>query len=151
MLYLDVVPAGSIAVADIGSGAGFPGIPMKMIRPEITLYLVEPSSKKSSFLTHLVRTMDLQAVTVIEKRVEEIHAPGDIQPVDAVVSRALFSVKDFVKKTAHLVKTGGRLVLSKGPNVSGELTTLQSGGIDLIVRRLPVSDIKRFFVVVSLP
>jgi len=150
VLYLNVLPAEKITVADIGSGAGFPGIPMKMIRPEIEMYLVEPSAKKSSFLNHLIRTMNLDAITVIEKRVEETRTPGDIIPVDAAVSRALFSVKDFIRKTSHLVKPGGWLVLSKGPKVSEELKRIKHGEAELIIRRLPLSDIKRFFVVITL-
>ncbi|MDQ7786693.1 MAG: 16S rRNA (guanine(527)-N(7))-methyltransferase RsmG [Thermodesulfovibrionales bacterium] len=150
VLYLNFLPAKRITVADIGSGAGFPGIPMKMVRPEINMYLIEPSAKKSSFLNHLIRTMNLDAIMVIEKRVEEAMTPGDIIPVDAAVSRALFSVKDFVRKTSHMVKPGGRLVLSKGPKVSGELKMMNNAEVEIIMRRLPLSDIKRFFVVITL-
>jgi len=149
-LYLNVLPAERITVADIGSGAGFPGIPMKLIRPEINMYLIEPSVKKSSFLNHIIRTLNLDAITVIEKRVEEIGTPVDILPVDAAVSRALFSVKDFIKKTSHMVKPGGRLVLSKGPKVSEELKMIKEGEAELIIRRLPLIDIERFFVVITL-
>ena len=94
--------------------------------------------------------MNLDAITVIEKRVEEIRSPGDVIPVDAAVSRALFSVKDFIKKTSHMVKQGGRLVLSKGPKVSEELKMMKDGEVRIITRRLPLNEIERFFVVITL-
>lgn len=150
VLYLNVLPAERITVADIGSGAGFPGIPMKLIRPEIDMYLVEPSAKKSSFLHHIIRTLNLDTITVLEKRVEDTRTPDDIIPVDMAVSRALFSVRDFIRKTSPMVKPGGRLILSKGPKVSEELKMIQEGEFEIIIRKLPLSAIERFFVVITL-
>jgi 16S rRNA (guanine527-N7)-methyltransferase len=144
------MPAEKITVADIGSGAGFPGIPMKMIRPEIEMYLIEPSAKKSAFLNHIIRTLDLDAIQVIEKRVEEIRIPQDGIPVDVAVSRALFSVKDFMKKASRIVKAGGRLVLSKGPKVTDELKKMNDIESEIIIHKLPLVAVKRFFVVIQL-
>src|SRR4030066_1857491 len=53
LLYLKALPDGPLKVADIGSGAGFPGIPVKIMRPEIGMYLIEPTGKKTAFLGHI--------------------------------------------------------------------------------------------------
>ncbi|MEW6215889.1 MAG: 16S rRNA (guanine(527)-N(7))-methyltransferase RsmG, partial [Nitrospirota bacterium] len=60
LLYLKAIPDGEIKIADVGSGAGFPGIPLKIIRPEIEMYLIEPSRKKSAFLRHIIRQVGLK-------------------------------------------------------------------------------------------
>jgi 16S rRNA (guanine527-N7)-methyltransferase len=142
-LYLKALPADVHSVADVGSGAGLPGLPLKIMRPELEVFLIESSSKKSSFLRHMLRTLELEGVECIEGRVEDIK---DIE-VDAVLTRALFSVGDFIKKAGHIVRPGGIFVLSKGPKVEGELEgaafeyeTMEIG--------LPLTDIKRTLVMV---
>jgi 16S rRNA (guanine527-N7)-methyltransferase len=149
-LYLKVISPGRITIADIGSGAGFPGIPIKIIRPEIEMNLIEPSLKKSAFLDHIIRTLKLEAIRVIEKRVEEIKIPQDSMPVDVAVSRALFSVKDFMKKASRIVKEGGRLVLSKGPRVTEELKKIKNAESEVVMHKLPLVAVERFFVVIHL-
>lgn len=145
LLYLSAIPEGELYVMDIGSGAGFPGIPIKIIRPEIAMYLVEPSRKKAGFLRHLIGVLGLSGVEVTESRVEEIKHLA----LDVVVTRALFDLKDFCRKALPLLKEGGRLVVSKGPKVKEELKAI--GGIhhEVIVLPLPLSTMKRFIVVIS--
>ncbi len=74
LLYLKALPDGEITVADVGSGAGFPGLPIKIIRPEIEMYLIESSRKKAAFLKHIIRQLGLKKAEVIEKRIEETRA-----------------------------------------------------------------------------
>lgn len=145
LLYLKAMPEGSVSVMDVGSGAGFPGIPIKIIRPEIAMYLLEPSRKKANFLIHIIKTLGLDKIEVIEKRVEEVKA----LTVDVAVTRALFEVKEFLKKASSLVKEGGRLIMSKGPKVNEELKSIKNINYELLTLTLPVSDIKRFIVVVT--
>ena len=145
LLYLEAMPAGKIEAADIGSGAGFPGIPLKIIRPEIKLFLIEPSEKKSAFLRNIIGELGLKETEVVEKRVEDIKVPVT---VDVALTRALFKVKDFVRKVSPIVKKGGILVLSKGPRVREELKDLKDIGCDLLAVKLPLSEIKRYLVVV---
>lgn len=132
-----------LSLADVGSGAGFPGIPIKLLRPDFEVHLIEPSRKKSAFLRHMIRTLSLEGITVIEKPVEEV---GDVV-VDVAVTRALFKAGDFVKKAGRLVGAGGLFILSKGPRVGEELrgTALD---YELKVLPLPGSDAMRHFVVI---
>ncbi len=149
LLYLKVMPDGEIKVADVGSGAGFPGIPVKIIRPEIEMYLIEPSGKKSAFLRHIIRELELNKIEVIEKRIEEIKVNQELSlPVDIVVTRALFTVKDFIKKSSHIVKQGGILILNKGPRVKEELKIISDIKYKIITVNLPLTDIKRYIVIV---
>lgn len=147
LLYLKGMPEGEMSVMDVGSGAGFPGIPLKIMRPEIFLYLLEPSRKKATFLRHMVKLLGFDAVEVIEKRVEELKSPA----VDAAVTRALFTIKDFCEKAMPLVKRRGRLILSKGPKVKEELKEVEGKKMkfEILALRLPLTDIHRFMVIVT--
>ncbi len=142
-LYLRALPADLHSLADVGSGAGLPGLPLKIMRPELEVFLIESSLKKSSFLRHMLRVLKLEGIECVESRVEDV---AGIE-VDAALTRALFSVGDFIKKAGHIVKPGGIFVLSKGPKVEEELSgaafeyeTMETG--------LPMTDIKRTLVVV---
>jgi len=146
LLYLKAMPQGGIRVMDVGSGAGFPGIPIKIIRPEIEMYLVEPKRKKAAFLRHMIGTLRISNIEVVEKRVEDLES----MDVDVAVTRALFDIRDFCKKLSPVLERGGILILSKGPRVTEELEQL--GKTDLNYRVLtiaiPLTGIKRHIVVI---
>jgi 16S rRNA (guanine527-N7)-methyltransferase len=146
LLYLNVMPHGEIKVADIGSGAGFPGIPIKIIRPEIEMYLIESSGKKSIFLRHIIKFLRLQNIEVIEERVENIK---ESFLVDVAVTRALFTIEDFIKKVSHIVKQGGILIHSKGPKVKEELQRIKDVKYEILTVNLPLTDIKRHIIVIK--
>jgi 16S rRNA (guanine527-N7)-methyltransferase len=145
LLYLCAIPDGNVRIADIGSGAGFPGIPVKIIRPESIMHLIEPSRKKASFLRHMVKILQLEDVEVIEKRVEEI----DHRDLGVALSRALFSIRDFVKKASPFLRENGRMILSKGPKVYEELRKAGIEDLNYEVRslKLPFTGAKRFLLV----
>ena len=145
LLYLKAIPGGGVSLMDVGSGAGFPGIPIKIIRPEIAMYLVEPSRKKAGFLCHIISVLGLQGIEVIGTRIEEIKS----LLVDVAVTRALFDIKDFCRKAFPLLKEGGRLVVSKGPKVSEELKAIKGLDHEVLTLPLPHSAIKRFIVVIT--
>lgn len=150
LLYLGPVPQGIVRIADIGSGAGFPGIPMKIIRPEIGMYLIEPSGKKAAFLRHITRQLKMDKIEVIEKRVEAITIPADLKaPVDIALTRALFDISEFVGKAAHIVRPEGIFILSKGPKVTEELKKTGDMEYALMKIPLPQTDIVRYIVVVN--
>jgi 16S rRNA (guanine527-N7)-methyltransferase len=117
LLYLKALPSEMGSLADIGAGAGFPGLPIKILRPELRLYLVEPVQKKAAFLRSTVRRLGLEGVEVLAQRVEDVSG----FQVDACVTRALFAVAEFYETSRHIVLPGGVLVLSKGPKVEEEL------------------------------
>jgi len=81
------VPIESGRLADIGSGAGFPGIPMKILRPDVELFLVESNIKKGTFLAEVVRELELSGTRVLIGRYEELFE--ELAPLDYVCSRAL--------------------------------------------------------------
>lgn len=145
LLYLKALPEGRLDIMDVGSGAGFPGIPLKIIRPEMMLYLVEPSRKKVAFLEHIVRTLRFKDVKVIEKKVEDISGIK----VDAALTRALFDIEEFYKKASHLLREGGRLILSKGPKIEEELKKIKGRfQFETLKIRLPLTDIYRYIVII---
>jgi len=151
LLYLNVMPHGEIKVADIGSGAGFPGIPIKIIRPEIEMYLIESSMKRSAFLRHIINKLRLKKIDVIEKRIEEVKVNQELsESVDVAVTRALFSIKEFVKKVSHIVRQEGILILNKGPKVREELKMIRDIKYEIVTINLPLTDIKRHIVVINL-
>lgn len=147
LLYMKVIPAEALKVADIGSGAGFPGIPIKIVHPEIQMYLIESSVKKSLFLRHITNLLHLQKVVVIEERVEDIKG---LSPVDICVTRALFTIEDFIRRASHIVKEGGILIHSKGPKVKEELHKLKDIKYKIIPCTLPLTQIKRYIVAVKI-
>jgi 16S rRNA (guanine527-N7)-methyltransferase len=134
---------GQISVADVGSGAGLPGIPIKILRPDVKMYLIESVGKKAAFLRHMARALSLADVYVIEKRVRDVR---DIE-VDIAVTRALFSVGDFVAGAGHIVREGGTLVLNKGPKAEDELKDV-TFPYELGKTGLPHTDIVRNIITV---
>ena len=99
------------AVADIGSGAGFPGIPLAIVVPEFQFTLIESTGKKARFLTHVRDTLRLDNVTVVNERAEKFHPHA---PFSSVLARAVGSVADLLRYSASLVGPGGRLLAMKG-------------------------------------
>ncbi len=120
LLYLRVISKKTIKIADVGSGAGFPGIPLKIIRPEIELTLIESSRKKASFLRHMVRVLSFDKTVVYQMRIEELDEE-EKGKYDVIVSRATFKIEDFLKKACPYIKKDGFLVLSKGQRFYDEL------------------------------
>ena len=144
LLYLKALPDREVSLMDVGSGAGFPGIPLKIMRPAIRMYLLEPSRKKANFLRHITRTLALDAIEVLEKRIEEVKS----LTVDVAVTRALFEIKEFIEKASPHVKEGGRLILSKGPKVKEELKGIKEMHCEVLTLFLPTTQIKRFLIVI---
>jgi len=141
LMYLKALPDDMNSIADIGAGAGFPGLPIKILRPEVELYLVEPVQKKAAFLRSTARRLGLDGVEVLAQRVEDVSG----LQVDAAVTRALFTIKDFFDKAHHLVRPGGVFVLSKGPKVGDELRDVDFP-FETVEMKLPFEDSVRVLV-----
>ncbi len=134
-----------LKIADAGTGAGFPGIPVKIIRPEMDITLIESSRKKSAFLRHIIRILKLNRINVLNSRVEAIGKNYE-KAFDVIVSRATFKIRDFLKKACPYVKEDGWLVLSKGPKISEEANFLNEAyrrGVMKKVVTLPFLKAKR--------
>jgi 16S rRNA (guanine527-N7)-methyltransferase len=113
LLYLRVITSG-LRVMDIGSGAGFPGIPLKIIYPDLELVMVESQRKRCSFLETVVRDLSLKQVEVINSRAEDVLASYSGQ-FDAIVFRAVSSIEACLDLGARFVAPRGWIVLKKGP------------------------------------
>lgn len=103
------VPINFGRLADIGSGAGFPGIPMKILHPELELFLVESNIKKGTFLAEILRELELSNAKVLINRYEELSE--DLAPLDYVCSRAVGEFGPFLKWAASEGLSARRTVL----------------------------------------
>ncbi len=154
LLYLKAIPDGPLKLADMGTGAGFPGIPIKIIRPEMDITLIEPSRKKTSFLKHIIRLLKLDSIHVLDQRLEDLGNEYE-EAFDIIVSRATFSIKDFIEVASPYIHKEGRLLLSKGPMVSEELEALKKDPCpvcsvkELLRFQLPFSKAERALVVLT--
>ncbi len=111
-------------LADLGTGAGLPGIPLAIANPALQVTLVESNGKKARFLREVVRTLPLPNARVAESRVEALDEPGNY---DAIVARALASLPLIVELGGHLLKPGGRLLAMKGAIPHAEIAALPDG------------------------
>jgi 16S rRNA (guanine527-N7)-methyltransferase len=115
------IPDGDV-VADIGTGAGFPGIPIEIIRPDIFLSLVESSTKKAEFIKKVIDSLELKRVELINKRVEDIAKdPAYREKYSLAMSRAVADTVVLAEYTLPLVKIGGHAVFFKSRNVFKEV------------------------------
>jgi 16S rRNA (guanine527-N7)-methyltransferase len=108
-------------IADVGSGAGLPGIPLAVMRPDIRFTLIDSSGKKTRFIRHTARKLALDNVQVAHCRVEDYD---DASAFDTVISRAFAALDDFVRMAGHLCGPDGCLLAMKGvlpPTVSQQL------------------------------
>jgi len=138
-------PAPGLLLLDMGSGAGFPALPLKIAYPEITVTLVESAKKKASFLRHIMRTLKLTGAEIIDKRTEELL--GSRSAVfDVVTARAFADMKKALSLGVPFLKEGGLMVLSRGPEETITEREFAGAGVSLkkrIERTLPHSDYKR--------
>ncbi|MDJ0801351.1 MAG: 16S rRNA (guanine(527)-N(7))-methyltransferase RsmG [Desulfobacterales bacterium] len=128
--YLDAIaPSGQIPdqarLLDVGSGAGFPGIPLKIARPGCHLTMIDRARKRVSFLRHVVRQLELDQVTVHHARIETLaRIPGAETQFDCVVSRAFTRAADLARMVLPLLHGGAALMMWKGPDIHDELDAL---------------------------
>lgn len=108
-------------VADVGSGAGFPGLVLAMVRPDWQVVSVEAVDKKAAFQRQVSAELALTNVRVEGRRVEDVRLEAG---ADSVVSRAFSSLADFVNLTRHLLKPGGQWAAMKGRLPKEEIAAL---------------------------
>jgi 16S rRNA (guanine527-N7)-methyltransferase len=122
-------------VADVGTGAGFPGLPLAIVNPERRFALVEATGKKARFVEQTVQRLKCANVQVVHARAES-YKPFEL--FDTVVARALSSLADFVAYAGHLCAPGGRLLAMKGKRPDEEISALPKAFRVLAVHRLKV-------------
>jgi 16S rRNA (guanine527-N7)-methyltransferase len=109
-------------MVDVGCGAGFPGIPLKIALPSIQLYLLETNRKKVSFLKHIIRLLNLEGAFTLHDRTENIVRTDTWQEkFDIVISRAALKLPDLLPLGTYFLVRDGLLIALKGPDVTSEL------------------------------
>ncbi|TET47136.1 16S rRNA (guanine(527)-N(7))-methyltransferase RsmG [candidate division TA06 bacterium] len=137
---------------DLGSGAGFPAIPMKIARPDISLTLAEPKRWRYLFLEKVVETLGLQNTEVFRGRAEELAASHSRH--DVVLVRAVAKLRDAVSMAIPLLSPGGIMIAFKSKDVVNEMNQavkpLLAGGAKVVCMKkvvLPLTEVTRVFVV----
>jgi 16S rRNA (guanine527-N7)-methyltransferase len=144
---LSVLPhlGGAKTLLDVGTGAGLPGIPLAIARPDLEVALLDASHKKASFLTQAKAELGLANVSVACERVEE-WKPG--RAFDVVVSRAFSDLADFVSQARHLVAPAGQMLAMKGVHPFEEIAKVPASHrvAGVVELRVPTLDAKRHLV-----
>lgn len=154
-LAMRETPPGSLV--DVGAGAGFPGIPLKILKPDIHLTLVEATAKKTGFLLHLVQFLRLEGVHVATKRAEEFgHLPAHRGVYDWAVARAVAPLPVLVEYLLPLVKVGGYALAQKGKDAPAEVEAANAainrlgGEVDEAKQvEVPGLDEERYLVIIK--
>ncbi|OGB89500.1 16S rRNA (guanine(527)-N(7))-methyltransferase RsmG [candidate division WOR-1 bacterium RIFCSPHIGHO2_01_FULL_53_15] len=141
---LEAIDLSDQRVVDIGPGAGFPGLPLKIVRPGIKLTLVEATRKKIEFLRHLVEVLNLADVEIIWGRAEEVQKDKRYAgQFDVALARAVAKLPILVKYALPFLKPGGLFVAQKQAEVRSEL-----GGLPAEVKTVKVGGALRSLVVI---
>ena len=111
------------SLLDIGSGAGFPGLPLAMVNPNLQITVLDSRRRRVEFMSHLCATLELGNVEVVGARVED-YRPA--QKFDTLTTRAFASLERTLKLTAALHRPGGRLLAMKGRTPAREIAALDA-------------------------
>ena len=134
-------------VLDIGTGAGLPGIPLALARPELTFTLLDSNAKKTRFVTQAIHELGLQNVQVVQERVEKFHPT---EKFDTLIARAFASIPDMLAASRHLCSSHGRFLLMKGVFPQEELAAVTDGyQAEVKALRVPGLDAARHVVIVA--
>jgi 16S rRNA (guanine527-N7)-methyltransferase len=114
----EVVPSG-VSVCDVGSGAGLPGIPLALVRPDLKITLLEPLLRRTNFLSEVVELLDLDHVTVVRGRAEEVL--GTLAPVHVVTARAVAPLDRLAGWGVPLLRPYGQMLALKGDTAEEEV------------------------------
>ena len=125
------IPLGA-SLLDIGSGGGFPGIVLKVIKPSLSVTLLDSSLKKINFLKHIIRTLGLENIQALHIRGEDLVAKNNFSnSFDVITSRAFSSLDKFITMAIPLLSERGIILAMKGDNISGEVEALDSLSLTL--------------------
>jgi len=143
------IPEWPARMLDIGSGAGFPGIPLKLVNPHIRLTLCEPRNKRVDFLNMVIEKLGLKGIDVFGHKVTS-HSMTI--PVDGIISRAFELIEKTLPRIENCLKPGGQAIFMKGPAVKDELVTLRPQGYKITAKHfytIPNSTQDRALVVLT--
>ena len=149
--FLSAIGKKDNILLDVGTGAGFPGLVLAVTRPELHTILVEPRLKRVSFLRHIVRSLQLDNVEIVQARLEETDMAAN-QRVDWVTCRALAEPGIFLAMVEPLLQRGTRALLMLGPEQEKRLISELPDHCSVEKRReirLPWSGRQRFLLAVT--
>lgn len=144
-------------VIDIGTGGGFPGLPLKIVNENLDMTLLDSLNKRISFLNEVIKSLELQGITAIHGRAEELGRDVKFrEKYDICISRAVASLNTLSEYCMPFIKIGGHFISMKGPDVENELEEAEKaiqvlGGkvIDLKYIEIPQSNIVHSLIIVE--
>jgi len=141
---------------DIGSGAGFPGIPLKILKPSVSVLMIDGVRKKVNFLKHMIRTLNLDNIEALQIRSENLaQDPEFVNSFDVIISRALSDLKPFVKGALPLLAPQGAIMAMKGKIDPQELDAVRTNApadqysLKIKTYRLPSMKAPRSIVIIK--
>lgn len=148
---------GKKSVIDVGTGGGFPGIPLKIYNEELEVTLLDSLNKRIKFLDEVINALELKGIKGIHGRAEELGRQGEYrEKYDICISRAVASLDTLLEYCMPFVKIGGYFIAMKGPDVQEELSNSQRainilGGKvqDTQIFTLPQSDIQHSLIIIK--
>jgi 16S rRNA (guanine527-N7)-methyltransferase len=145
---LALVPhVGSDHLLDVGSGAGLPGIPLAIVRPDLRVTLMDANQKKCGFMQQAAIELKLSNVNVVHGRVEAYSPP---QKFAQIVSRAFSDLAEFARLTEHLLAPGGHWLAMKGVYPQAEIAQLKSVRVlQVLPLQVPGLDAERSLIIME--
>lgn len=148
---------GNIKVIDIGTGGGFPGVPLKIINKDMEVVLLDSLKKRITFLSHLIEKLALNNIIPIHGRAEELgRDKSHREKYDIAISRAVASLNTLCEYCLPFVRVGGHFISMKGPDVDEELKEAEKaikilGGKlkNIKIIELPLSDITHSLIIIE--
>lgn len=152
LTLLHLIPENTKTLADIGTGAGFPGIPLAIMRPDIQITLIESIGKKCKFLEHIKEILNLKNIEIVNARAEEVGKHIDYKNrFDIVTARAVTKIEELALLAIPLLKKEGMLLAQKGTleNIESEKENIKKHGGEIIdIKNLETESLKDRRVVI---
>lgn len=150
-------PLNHVSLIDIGSGAGFPGLPLKIMFPDLRLTLVDSVAKKARFLEHVAEALDLPDVIVLNERAETLgQSPSHRELYDWATGRAVADLRVLVELLLPFVRVGGSMLAQKGESALEELASAalaigRLGGGEARISTVQLPEVEQTHYLVVIP